>query len=57
MPVKKRGYHLADIAKQPAGSAGKIREELEEFEDALEQECSLMALQELSDLIGAIRLV
>ncbi|MFO0862451.1 MAG: hypothetical protein U0516_01910 [Candidatus Saccharibacteria bacterium] len=56
MPVKKPGYHLADIAKQPTGSAGKIREELEEFEDALEQECSLMALQELSDLIGAIRL-
>lgn len=52
----KPGYHLAEIAKHPAGSAGKIREELEEFEDALEQDCCLMSLQELSDLIGAIRL-
>ncbi len=50
------GYHLANIVKQPAGSAGKIREEIEEFEDALVQGCRLMAVQELSDVIGAIRL-
>lgn len=50
------GYHLAHIAKHPAGSPGKIREELEEFEDALAQDCKLMAIQELSDIIGAIQL-
>ncbi len=54
--LAKPGYHLVKITKHPAGSAGKIREELEEFEDALEQDCNLMALQELSDMIGAIRL-
>lgn len=56
MTIKNPGYHLAEITKQPAGSAEKIREELEEFEDALAQNCKLMALQELSDLVGAIQL-
>lgn len=50
------GYHLVSIKKYPAGSPGKIREELEEFEDALAQDCRLMAIQELSDIVGAIRL-
>lgn len=56
MMMKNPGYHLAEITKQPAGSPDKIREELEEFEDALAQNCKLMALQELSDLVGAIQL-
>ncbi len=53
---KKPGYHLRSIAKQPVGTVAKIREELEELEDAIEQDCKLMVLQELSDMIGAIRL-
>lgn len=56
MTNKKPGYHLRDITKQPIGTIAKIREELEELEDAIEQECKLMALQELSDMVGAIRL-
>lgn len=32
------------------GEASKIREELDEFIDACEQGCKLMALQELSDI-------
>lgn len=54
--MKNPGYHLADITKHKPGTADKIREELEEFEDARAQNCKLMELQELSDLVGAIRL-
>ncbi len=48
------GYHIKDIEKGVLGEASKIREETEEFLDALDQESSVMALVELSDLIGAI---
>jgi hypothetical protein len=49
------GYHVKDIERGVFGEASKIREELEEFLDALDQNCKLMALIELSDLIGAIK--
>jgi len=50
------GYHKKNIKKGELGQASKIREEFEEFEDALAQNNQLMALMELSDLIGAIEL-
>lgn len=48
------GYHTRKIRKGELGEASKIREEFEEFQDALLQENTLMALHELSDLYGAI---
>jgi hypothetical protein len=33
------GYHKRVIAKGTFGEASKIREELEEYEDAMEQHC------------------
>lgn len=48
------GYHLRKIEKGVYGEPSKIREEFEEFEEALEQGNHIMALVELSDLLGAI---
>lgn len=48
------GYHIKEIEKGTLGEPSKIFEEVEEFRDALEQKCYIMALVELSDLIGAI---
>lgn len=48
------GYHIAVIARGEFGEASKIREESEEFLDADWQGVRLMALVELSDLLGAI---
>ena len=48
------GYHIRDIERGVFGEASKIREETEEFLDAVEQGVEIMALIELSDLIGAI---
>lgn len=48
------GYHLADIARGELGEATKVREETEEFLDAVAQNAHIMALVELSDLYGAI---
>lgn len=48
------GYHLREIPKGVLGDSSKIEEEYLEFQDALAQENPLMALHELSDLIGAI---
>lgn len=50
------GYHNKTIHKGELGEASKIKEELEEFLNALEQDSSVMALVELSDLVGAIQL-
>lgn len=50
------GYHLRDIKKGQIGELSKIEEEIEELKDALEQDCKIMALVELSDLYGAIEL-
>lgn len=49
------GYHMADIKKGVLGEASKILEETQEFMDAVEQDVSIMALVELSDLYGAMR--
>lgn len=46
-------WHIREIAKGKLGELSKIREELEEAEDALEQDQILMLMFELSDIIGA----
>lgn len=48
------GYHQRKIDKGTLGQPSKIREEYEEFVDAVEQDNSVMALIELSDMLGAI---
>lgn len=55
MTNPKYGYHKNKIKKGKLGESTKIREELEEFEDALNQKNKIMALVELSDLYGAIK--
>lgn len=54
MSVRDPGYHLATIERGALGEASKIREETEEFLDAVAQDAHIMALVELSDLYGAI---
>lgn len=49
------GYHLTEIPKGVLGDSSKIREELLELEDAERQDAKIMALLELSDLLGAVR--
>lgn len=48
------GYHVAKIPKGKLGEASKITEEYLEFLDSLDQDNPLMAVFELSDLLGAI---
>ena len=48
------GYHKNKIGKGVLGEFSKIREEVLEAEDALEQNNKVMLLVELCDLIGAI---
>lgn len=48
------GYHINKIEKGVMGDVSKIREEFEEFMDAVDQGEKIMQLIELSDLIGAI---
>ena len=52
----KPGYHLEPIAKGVLGEISKIEEELAELKDAVKQNSKVMALVELSDLVGAIQL-
>lgn len=51
---KEAGYHVRDIPKGELGQASKITEEYLEFMDAVEQNNKILAVIELSDLIGAI---
>ena len=51
----KKGYHLDHIPRGKFGEISKIIEETLELKDALNQENNLMALMELSDIIGSIR--
>lgn len=51
------GYHLRKISKGVLGELSKIKEELEEAEDAQAQGVKIMLLVELSDMIGAIKAV
>ena len=53
---KKIGYHLKEIKKGTIGEISKIKEEIEELEDAINQDAKIMALVELSDLYGSIEL-
>ena len=50
------GYHLTFIPKGEIGESSKLLEEVLELQDAEQQEAKIMALVELSDLIGAIAL-
>lgn len=56
MKKPKYGYHKAKIKRGEMGEVSKIKEELSELEDALDQGNKIMALVELSDLYGAIKL-
>lgn len=48
------GYHTKVIKKGVIGESTKIREELEELEDAEQQDVKIMVHCELSDLYGAL---
>jgi len=48
------GYHLNELPRGEFGELSKVYEEVAELADAEEQGATLMALQELSDIIGAI---
>lgn len=50
----KKGYHTINIAKGTYGTYSKIHEEFHEFADAVLQENKILALVELTDLIGSI---
>lgn len=50
------GYHKKIIEKGEIGNYSKIKEEFEEFTDAVEQNALIMQYIELSDLIGAIEM-
>jgi hypothetical protein len=54
METFKPGYHMQPIQKGKLGEISKIEEELAELKDAIAQQSSIMAILELSDLIGAI---
>jgi phosphoribosyl-ATP pyrophosphohydrolase len=54
MENQSQGYHKKIIQKGILGEPSKIQEEFEEFMDSVEQNNPVMALIELSDLIGAI---
>lgn len=51
------GYHLAEIKKGKLGTVSKIQEELDEAIDSINQGVKIMLLVELSDLIGAVKMV
>lgn len=53
--MDKPGYHLTEIPKGDLGCISKIQEELDELKDAMNQGCKVMALVELSDMIGAVQ--
>lgn len=48
------GYHTREIKKGTLGEVSKIREELEELEDAQMQGSKVLIICELTDLVGAI---
>lgn len=47
-------YHKRKIKKGQFGEFSKIEEEIEELFDAVDQECKMLILCELCDLIGSI---
>lgn len=48
------GLHAREISRGVYGELSKVREELEEAEDAQEQGLDLMLFMELADIIGAV---
>ena len=50
------GYHKREIRKGFVGESSKIKEELDELLDAESDDDQVMALIELSDMVGAIQL-
>lgn len=48
------GYHIKEIQKGQLGEQSKIYEEALELQDAIEQDCRIMQLVEMSDLVGAV---
>jgi hypothetical protein len=54
-PDTKPGYHMRPITKGVLGEVSKIREELEELEDAEQQGVLIMVMVELSDMYGAMK--
>src|ERR1044071_7479732 len=48
------GYHIKEIQKGQLGEQSKIYEEALELQDSIEQDCRIMQLVEMSDLVGAI---
>lgn len=48
------GYHLAPISKGTLGELSKVKEEIQELEDAIMQDSKILAGHELSDLYGAL---
>lgn len=49
------GYHIKVIPKGEVGEFSKIMEEVLELQDALEQNAKIMALCEMSDIVGAMQ--
>lgn len=47
-------YHLKEIKRGRYGESSKILEEVFELIDSEEQNCKIMAINELSDIVGAI---
>lgn len=50
-------YHLKKIKKGELGKISKVQEEIDEYKDALNQKCEIMAVLELSDIYGALEAV
>lgn len=48
------GYHKTHIPKGVLGEISKISEEYYELEDAFNQDCKVLMICELCDMIGAI---
>lgn len=48
------GYHEVEIPKGELGELSKVKEELAELEDAMNQNAVIMAQVEASDLYGAL---
>ena len=53
----KSGYHLKKIKKGEFGKISKVKEEAQEYQDAIEQGCKIMAELELADIYGALEAV
>lgn len=54
MKKENPGYHLTEINKGVYGQYSKVAEEMEEILDALEQDCAIMVIVEMSDMMGAM---